>query len=121
VPALLGQDRQRRHQHEAEAPLGQRQQNVTYFEVEVLVTDQDARLLRPLMSADADIVTETVDDALVIPEAALVFEGDAVLVDHVVRASAPTLERRPVKVGIVAGNKAQILDGIAAGDEVRLR
>jgi RND family efflux transporter MFP subunit len=103
------------------APLGQRQQNVTYFEIEVLVTDPDARLLRPLMSADADVVTDTVDDALVIPEAALVFEGDAVLVDRVVRASAPTLDRRPVKVGIVANNKAQILDGLAAGDEVRLR
>ena len=102
-------------------PLGSRQQNVTYFEVEIRVTDPQAAQLRTRMSADADIVTETVDDALVIPEAALVFEGDAVLVDRVVRASAPTLERRPVKVGIVAGNKAQILDGIAAGDEVRLR
>ncbi len=103
------------------APLGQRQQNVTYFEVEVLVTDPDARLLRPLMSADADVVTETVDDALVVPEAALVFEGDEILVERVVRASVPALERRPVEVGIVAGNRAQILTGIDAGDEVRLR
>src|SRR3954471_21863857 len=38
------------------APLGARQQNVTYFEVEVLVTDPDAALLRPKMSADADII-----------------------------------------------------------------
>jgi RND family efflux transporter MFP subunit len=103
------------------APLGQRQQNVTYFEVEVLVTDPDAHLLRPLMSADADVVTETVADALVVPEAALLFEGDQVLIERVVRASAPTLERRPVTVGIVANNRAQILAGIDAGDEVRLR
>jgi len=103
------------------APLGQRQQNVTYFEVEVLVDDPDARLLRPMMSADADIVTETVEGALVVPETALVFEGDAVLVERVVRASAPTIERRPVTVGIVAGDRAQILDGLAESDEVRLR
>jgi HlyD family secretion protein len=96
------------------APLGQRQQNVTYFEVEVLVTDPDARLLRPLM-------TDTVDDALVVPEAALVFEGDAVLVERVLRASAPTLDRRTVQVGIVAGDRAQILAGLEVGDEVRLR
>lgn len=103
------------------APLGQRQQNVTYFEIEVLVTDADAHLLRPLMSADADVVTETVDDALVVPETALVFEGDAVLVERVVRAPTPTVERRPVTVGIVAGTRAQITAGLEPGDEVRLR
>ena len=103
------------------APLGQRQQNVTYFEVEVLVTDGDAALLRPRMSADADIVTETVADALVVSETALVFEGNDVFVDRVVRASAPTLDRRKVEVGIVSGERVQILGGLDAGDEVRLR
>ena len=94
----------------------------TYFEVEVLVTDPDAHLLRPLMSADADIVTETVADA---PGRA---GGRARLRGRPgagrarrPRASAPTLERRPVTVGIVASNRAQILAGIDAGDEVRLR
>lgn len=103
------------------APLGERQQNVTYFEVEVLVTDPDAQLLRPRMSADADIVTETVDEALVVPETALVFEGNDVLVERVVRARVPTLDRRKVQVGIVAGERVQILSGLDAGDEVRLR
>lgn len=103
------------------APLGQRQQNVTYFEIEVLVTDPDARLLRPLMSADADVVTETVEDALVVPETALVFEGDAVLIERVARAATETVERVPVTVGIVAGMRAQITAGLEPGDEVRLR
>jgi HlyD family secretion protein len=103
------------------APLGGRQQNVTYFEVEVLVTDPDAALLRPKMSADADIITETVADALVVPETALVFEGNDIFVDRVVRASAPQLDRRKVQVGIVAGERVQIADGLDAGDEVRLR
>jgi HlyD family secretion protein len=103
------------------APLGKREQNVTYFEVEVLVTDPDAGSLRPRMSGDADVVTEVVDDALVVPETALVFEGDDVFVDRVVRASAPKLDRRKVRVGIVAGDVVQVLDGIDDGDEVRLR
>lgn len=103
------------------APLGQRQQNVTYFEVEVLVTDADAHLLRPKMSADADVVTEIVEDALVVPETALVFEGNDVLVERVLRAGAPKLERRKVEVGIVAGERVQILAGLEPGDEVRLR
>jgi HlyD family secretion protein len=103
------------------APLGQRQQNVTYFEVKVLVRDPDAHLLRPRMSADADIVTEVVDDALVVPETALVFEGGDVLVERVVHASRPKLERRKVQTGIVSGGRAQILAGLDAGDEVQVR
>jgi RND family efflux transporter MFP subunit len=103
------------------APLGQRQQNVTYFEVEVLVTDPDAHLLRPRMSADADVVTEAIEDALVVPETALVFEGGDVLVERVLRASRPTLERRKVETGVISGARVQILRGLEVGDEVRLR
>jgi HlyD family secretion protein len=103
------------------APLGQRQQNVTYFEVEVLVTDPDTALLRPRMSADADIVTEAIEDALVVPETALVFEGGDVLVERVLRASQAHLERRKIEVGITANGRAQVLGGLEAGDEVRLR
>ena len=73
------------------------------------------------MSADADIVTEVVDDALVVPETALVFEGGDVLVEHVLRASRPKLERRKVQTGIVVGGRAQILGGLDAGDEVQVR
>jgi RND family efflux transporter MFP subunit len=102
------------------APLGERQQNVTYFKVEVLVTDPDAQLLRPRMSADADIVTEVVEDALVVPETALVFEAGDVFVERVV-AGAPTVERRKVETGIVSGDRVQILAGLDAGDEVRVR
>ena len=57
------------------APLGQRVQNVTYFEVEIGITDQDASLLRPRMSGDADIVTEVIEDALIVPETALRYRG----------------------------------------------
>ena len=46
------------------SPVGQRIQNVTYFEVEVEVTDADGAALRPRMSGDAEIVTEVVEDAL---------------------------------------------------------
>jgi RND family efflux transporter MFP subunit len=103
------------------APLGERQQNVTYFKVEVLVTDPEAQLLRPRMSADADIVTDVVEDALIVPETALVFEGGDVFVERIVRASAPKVERQKVDTGIVSGDRVQILSGLEAGDEVRVR
>jgi RND family efflux transporter MFP subunit len=100
-------------------PIGKRVQNVTYFEVEIEVAAGDAALVRPRMSADAEIVTEVVD-ALLVPETAVFYREDAAFVD----ALDPATQRfaaRPVQVGIVEGRSAQILAGVAAGDRVRLR
>jgi HlyD family secretion protein len=100
------------------APLGQRVQNVTYFEVEIEVTDPNAALLRPRMSGDGEIVTEVVEDALVIPETALRYRGDQVYVER--RNGDGPGEEQTVVVGIVDGSKVQILEGLEAGDRVGL-
>jgi HlyD family secretion protein len=101
------------------APLGQRVQNVTYFEVEIEVTDPDAALLRPRMSGDGEIVTEVVDGALTIPETALRYRGDDIYVERT-NGDGPG-EEQVVRVGIVDGSKVQILEGLEAGDRVRLQ
>jgi HlyD family secretion protein len=103
------------------APLGQRIQNVTYFEVDIEIVDPDAQKLRPRMSGDADIVTEVVDGALTIPETALRYGGDAIHVDTVVEASAPRIESKDVEIGIVDGSTVQVLSGLAEGEVVRLQ
>jgi HlyD family secretion protein len=101
------------------APLGQRVQNVTYFEVEVEITDPDAAQLRPRMSADADIVTEVVEDAVVVPETALRYRGAEVQVD--VANGAGAVEPRTVRLGIVDGARVQILEGVAPGEQVAVQ
>lgn len=101
------------------APLGQRVQNVTYFQVKIQVTDPDASLLRPRMSGDGDIVTEVVKDAIVIPETALRYRGDQIYVERRDGSEAP--KEQDVRVGIVDGSKVQILSGLAEGDVVRLQ
>ena len=102
------------------APLGQRIQNVTYFEVEIEIVDEDAHLLLPRMSGDADIVTEVVEGALIIPETALRYRGEQIYVEKVMRASEARIETADVSIGIVDGAKVQVLSGIEAGTEVRL-
>jgi HlyD family secretion protein len=99
------------------APLGERIQNVTYFRVEIEITDADAALLRPRMSGDADIVTEVVEDALVLPETALQYRGDEIFVRT---PNADGFEERPVEIGIVDGTRVQVLDGLAEGEVVAL-
>lgn len=105
------------------APLGQRVQNVTYFEVEVELVDPDATLLRPRMSADADIVTEVVEDAVVVPETALRYRGDQVQVDVVGDGvdGPGAVEPHSVRVGIVDGERVQLLSGVESGQRVQLQ
>lgn len=97
-------------------PLGQRVQNVTYFEVEVELADPEAKRLRPRMSADADIVTEVVEDAVFVPETALRYRGAEVQVD--VWNGGDAAEPRKVQLGIVDGARVQILGGVEPGEAV---
>jgi HlyD family secretion protein len=103
------------------APLGQRIQNVTYFEVEIDVTDADAQKLKPRMSGDADIVVEVAENALFVPETALRYRGDRIYVEKLVSESAKRIEEADVEIGIVEGDRVQVLSGLAEDDEVRLK
>ncbi len=103
------------------APMGTRIQNVTYFELEIEIVDDDAQLLRPRMSADAEIVAEVVEDALVVPETALRYRGEKIQVDTVVRASGATVEPKDVEIGIVDGSRVQITGGLTEGEEILLK
>jgi HlyD family secretion protein len=100
------------------APMGTRIQNVTYFEVEIEITDPDAKLLRPRMSGDGEILAETIEDALFIPETALRYQGADIYVE--VR-NGDGFERRDVKIGIVDRDRVQLLSGVTEGEEVRLQ
>jgi HlyD family secretion protein len=103
------------------SPIGERQQNVTYFEVEVLIVDEEASLLRTRMSADADIITQVVEETLLIPETALLYEGREVYVELVSGPNASDVERRRVSIGIVDSDRVQVLKGLQAGQQVRLK
>jgi len=99
-------------------PLGKRVQNVTYFEVEVELTDPDATLLRPRMSGDAEIVAEVIEDALHVPETALRYDAVGA---HVRRLAAAGSEDVPVEIGVVDGAKVEIRKGLAEGEQVELQ
>jgi HlyD family secretion protein len=102
------------------ASIGDRKDNVTSFKVEVAVLD-GVDMLRPRMSADADIVVEVREGTLILPESTLLYEGNEIVVEAVERASEARLVRRPVKIGVSTGDRVEILDGIGEGDEVKLQ
>jgi multidrug efflux pump subunit AcrA (membrane-fusion protein) len=73
------------------------------------------------MSGDADIITETVPNALVIPETALRYRGEQIYVETLVRNSSSRIETKDVEIGIVDGNQVQVLSGLDEGEVVRLQ
>ena len=103
------------------APLGERVQNVTYFEVEIDIVDDESGRLRARMSGDADIVSEVIKNAVFVPETALRYRGDEIYVERVVRSSDARTEPVAIQIGVVDGSRVQVLSGIAEGDEVTLK
>jgi HlyD family secretion protein len=103
------------------APLGTRIQNVTYFEVEIEIVDPVAQLLRTRMSGDADIVTEVVEGALVVPETALRYRGEEIYVEVLDGSGEARVAEKAVTLGIVDGTRVQVLAGLAEGEQVRLK
>ena len=73
------------------------------------------------MSGDADIITETVPDALVIPETALRYRGEQIYVETVLQNSASRVETKDVEIGIVDGTRVQVLSGLDEGEVVQLQ
>jgi len=103
------------------SPVGQRVQNVTYFEVEIELLGDAAERLLPRMSGDADIVTEVVEDALWLPETALRYQGERIYVETLDGGEPSASQPRDVRIGIVDGSRVQILEGLEPGTAVRLQ
>jgi len=97
------------------APQGNEKDKVVNFEVEVEVTG-DAGGLKPLMTADAEVVIAEKSDVLLVPQAAVVREGEKTLVERPSGRSPQDRERVPVVLGIANGSDAEVVSGLAEGD-----
>lgn len=67
-------------------------------------------------SVRVTIVAQTVNDAVVVPSAALLTDTDGST--SVIIANGDKPEQRPVKTGIRDGDKLQITDGLSGGEKV---
>jgi HlyD family secretion protein len=102
------------------ASIGERKNNVTSFEVEVTVLE-GIEALRPRMSADADVIAEVHEQALLIPEAALLYKGDEIAVEVVEPGSAQHVVRRPLRIGISNQDQVEVLEGLRQDEQIKLQ
>ncbi len=97
----------------AVSPLGVAASNVVTFEVEIRVTDKDAQLLRPGMTADLEIITKKLEGAVFVPLTSIVSRGS----ERFVKRKDGTEVK--VKTGATDGNRIVIVEGLAEGDEIQ--
>jgi membrane fusion protein (multidrug efflux system) len=81
----------------------------------VAVLDNPDGVMKPGMFLTVSVVLATAADALLVPEEALVPQGDQQFVFVVAQGQA---RRRTVTIGIRQDGDVQILDGLSAGDTV---
>jgi membrane fusion protein (multidrug efflux system) len=83
--------------------------------IKAKVPNPDLRL-KPGMFASAELALRVKDDAIVIPEASLMPQGERFAV--IVVDSEMTAQMRPVKPGIRSAGRVEILEGVKEGESV---
>ncbi|MBI5723634.1 MAG: efflux RND transporter periplasmic adaptor subunit [Planctomycetes bacterium] len=98
-------------------PRGQVEGNVVTYPVKVEVLGEGRELLRPKMTASVKILAGSRTGTLLIPNAAIIYDRDKTVVDLSKGGESRTV---PVKIGLSDGLQAEVLEGLAEGDEVLL-
>src|SRR3954447_7628924 len=102
------------------SPMGVEKDNVTNFEVRVSI-DNPGKELRANMTANAEIVLEEHPNSLILPEAAINYDGQKNAFVDLADPGAKNGHRRvPVKLGVGNGTRIQVLEGVKEGDKVVL-
>jgi len=87
------------------------------FELKAAVKADGDRMIRSGYSANAEIVLESAEDVLLIPESALEFEGDSTFV--YLKNADGGYDKTSVGTGLSDGINIQITSGLSEGDLVR--
>ncbi|GJL63218.1 MAG: macrolide transporter subunit MacA [Nitrospirales bacterium] len=93
---------------------GLQENNIVTYEVTIAIENPTSDL-RPMLTANVDIVTDSLDDVLTIPlETLQADRGDDIV--EVMHNGTPT--KRKVRVAFRTDSQAVITEGLAEGDEV---
>lgn len=94
--------------------LGTVTQGVVTYNVKLVFATQDTQV-KTGMSVDANIITDTAQNVLVVPNSAIKKSGSTSYVQVLVNGVP---ERKTVQTGLASDTQTQILSGISAGDNV---
>ncbi|MGH7255720.1 MAG: efflux RND transporter periplasmic adaptor subunit [Nitrospirales bacterium] len=96
------------------APKGEKVNSIVTYQVIIEIDNKD-QMLRPLMTANVDILTDVLDNVIVLPlEALRTKDGDDIVY---VMTENGRLERK-VRVGLRTESKAVIVHGLSEGETI---
>jgi HlyD family secretion protein len=102
------------------SPMGVERDNVTNFEVRVSI-ENPGNALKANMTANAEIVLEERPSVLIVPEAAITYDGSRKASVDVRDPRERNGRRRvTIKVGISNGTRTEVLEGLKEGDRLVL-
>ena len=94
------------------AQVGENVQGVVNFNVTIELTDADARV-RPAMTAAVNLVTDTLENALLVPNRAVrLREGKRIV--YLLTNGIPT--QTEITLGLTSDTFSQVVDGVSQGD-----
>ena len=104
------------------SPKGTESNGAVLFEIKAAATIPDTLLIRAGYSANAEIILDSRDSVLSIPESAVEFKGDSAFVYQLTSnpdARPQTFERKPVTIGLSDGIYVEVTGGIDPSDRLR--
>jgi multidrug efflux pump subunit AcrA (membrane-fusion protein) len=101
----------------AKVATGDGEMGVVTFHVGVVIPKPDSQL-RPGMTANVEIKTEDVPDALVVPASAISEGTDGSSVEVLVDEETGETETRMIEVGVRNSSEAVVTDGLFEGETV---
>lgn len=99
------------------APKGRVESTVTVFDVVVEVVDVEKPMLKPMMTANVEILYDVRKKVLLVPSEAVKLKGDETGVYRVVDDRA---EWTPVRTGASDGIRTEIIGGLSGGEDLSL-
>ncbi len=97
--------------------LGTISQGVVTYGVKIAFDTQDSRV-KPGMSLSASVITDSVQNALLLPNAAVKQQGDSWYVEVPAGSSTAGVQQVPVQAGLSNDTMTQIVSGLQEGDTV---
>lgn len=97
------------------APQGIVENSITVFKVKIEIMGSGKNILKPMMSANVDIVVESVKNALYISRGAVRRKGD---VAHAVLLENGEPRKIPVQTGVQNAIHTEVLSGLEPGQKV---
>ena len=101
------------------SPKGSEESGAILFEMKAAIQMPDDLFIRAGYSANADIILDSRDSVISVPESCITFENDSSFVYLAVSESPQEFNKKHVKVGLSDGIKIEIVDGLQENDKVR--